>query len=323
MRRIGVLTSGGDAPGMNAAIRAVVRAALARGTEVVGVQLGYSGLMDGKFRDLDSRTVGGIIRRGGTILGTARAPSFATDEGISRALKATEEASIEGLVVLGGDGSLRGALDLSERGLPTVGVPCSIDNDIDGTEFAIGVDTALNTAIEAIDRIKDTASSHQRAFVVEVMGRECGYLAVMSGLAAGAEAVLVPEVEVLPERLLGYLEDAYGLEKPHFIAVVAEGAKWKAREIVDYLMLARAEHGLQVRLTVLGHIQRGGPPLAYDRILASRMGSAAVEWLLAGETGVMAGANGWLVTKVGIADAVARKRPIERSVLDLARILAR
>src|ERR671914_2628965 len=243
---------------MNAAVRAVARTAFAWRWEVVGIEAGYKGLLEGHFRSLGNRGVGGILQRGGTVLGTARSPQFATPEGQETAGKRLQKAGVEGLVVIGGEGSLSGALRLQERGVKVVGIPATIDNDVFGTDTAIGVDTALNAALEAIDRIKDTASSHQRAHVVEVMGRDCGYLALMSAIAGGAEAAVVPEFEPRPEALLLHLKKAYDQGKSHFIVVVAEGAPLSAEEIHEYIN--GTEGTYESRLTVVGHIQRGGIP---------------------------------------------------------------
>jgi 6-phosphofructokinase 1 len=292
MRRIGVLTSGGDGPGLNPCIRAVTRTALGYELEVMGIERGYAGLIDGEMIQLDARAVGGIIGKGGTFLGTARAPEFETVQGQREALRNLNRHSIEGLVVIGGSGSLAGALALHQHGFPVVGVPATIDNDVPGTDMAIGVDTALNTILGAIDRIKDTASSHQRAFLIEVMGRDCGYLALMSGVAGGAEMVLAPEAETTLEEVAQGLLDAYVRGKAHCIVVVAEGYKPGTQALADYLNERREELGFEVRVTVLGHIQRGGSPLAFDRLLATRLGAAAVTELYNGNYGQMVGIRG-------------------------------
>ena len=321
LKRIAVLTSGGDAPGMNAAIRAVTRVALHQGIRVVGVEWGYEGLIAGWMRELDSRAVGGIIHRGGTILGTARSEQFMTERGQQEAISNLLKWGVDGLVVIGGDGSLSGAQVLHERGVAVIGIPATIDNDIAGTDMCIGADTALNTAIDAIDRIKETASSHHRAFVVEVMGRNSGYLALMAGLAAGAEVVIVPEVEIGIEALVPSVREAYAKGKPHFIAVVAEGARLKAKDLVDYM--SHVAEGFEVRLTVLGHIQRGGSPTAFDRILATRLGAAAVYELLQGVSGKMVGLIGNTIVTTDLAQAVGRPRGIDMRTYELASILAR
>jgi 6-phosphofructokinase 1 len=318
--RIGVLTSGGDAPGMNAAVRAVARTAFFRGWEVMGVWAGYRGLLEGRIYPMDRRRLGGIIHRGGTVLGTERSPEFATPEGQRSAAGKLAEAEVEGLVVIGGNGSLTGGLRLTELGVKVAGVPATIDNDVWGTDTAIGVDTALNTALEAIDRIKDTASSHQRAHVVEVMGRESGYLALMSSIAGGAEAAVVPEFEPRPEALLQFLKKAYEQGKSHFIVVVAEGAPLSAEELHEYIN--ESEGTYDSRLTVVGHIQRGGIPTASDRILASRLGTAAVEALADGETGVMVGIRGPRIERVPLEEVVSKEQPLDSDLYRMAEVLA-
>lgn len=323
MKHIGVLTSGGDAPGMNAAIRSVVRVALARGVAVSGIEHGYKGLLEGEIIPMNERSVGGIIQRGGTILGTARSSKFPTPEGIAQALEVLRRHDIEGLVIIGGEGSLRGALALHREGVPVMGVPATIDNDIGGTDMAIGVDTALNTALEAIDRIKDTASAHNRAFIIEVMGRHSGYLALASGLSAGAELVLIPEVDVEPETVLEELHRVYEHGKPHFIVVVAEGARYRGMDLYNYIMeRSTGAHRYEVRLTVLGHIQRGGSPSAFDRLLASRLGSTAVNELLDGRRGRMVGLAGHDIISVELDVALRTGRHLDRRLYRLASTLA-
>jgi 6-phosphofructokinase 1 len=318
--RIAVLTSGGDAPGMNAAVRAVARMAFAWDWEAVGIESGYRGLLEGRSRLLGNRGVGGILQRGGTVLGTARSPEFATPEGQERAARNLEEANVEGLVVIGGEGSLTGALRLEERGVAVVGLPATIDNDVWGTDMAIGVDTALNTALEAIDRIKDTASSHQRAHVVEVMGRRCGYLALMSAIAGGAEAVLVPEFEPHREEIMQAFQRSWEQGKPHFIVVAAEGAPLSAEEFHEYVN--QAGGGVESRLTVLGHVQRGGSPTAFDRVLASRMGTAAVKALSEGQSGVMIALRGRQMERIPLNEVVGRSRPLDPDIYEMAEVLA-
>jgi 6-phosphofructokinase 1 len=318
--RIGILTSGGDAPGMNAAVRAVARTAFYRGWDVMGIWAGYRGLLEGRIYPMDRRGLGGIINRGGTVLGTERSAEFATPEGQRGAAGKLAEAEVEGLVVIGGNGSLTGGLRLAELGVKVVGVPATIDNDVWGTDTAIGVDTALNTALEAIDRIKDTASSHQRAHIVEVMGRDSGYLALMSAIAGGAEAAVIPEFEPRPEALLLFLKKAYEQGKSHFIVVVAEGAPVSAEELDEYVN--GAEGTYDSRLTVVGHIQRGGIPTASDRILASRLGTAAVEALADGESGVMVALRGPRVEIVPLEDVVGKVQPLDPDLYKMAEVLA-
>jgi 6-phosphofructokinase 1 len=318
--KIAVVTSGGDAPGMNAAVRAVARTAFSQGWEVMKVGGGYQGLLEGNISPIDRRKLGGIIHRGGTVLGTQRSPEFMTPEGQQRAAHKLAEAGVEGLVVIGGEGSLAGALRLGELGVAVVGIPATIDNDVWGTALAIGVDTALNTALEAIDRLKDTASSHGRAHVVEVMGRNCGYLALMSAIAGGAEAVLVPEFEPDPEALLQFLKLAYEQGKSHFIVVVAEGAKPSAEEFNEYMNNTGGAY--ESRLTSVGHIQRGGNPTAFDRILATRLGATAVEALADCESETMVGLVGEKVKRIPLEEVVGKTRPLDPGLYKMAGILA-
>lgn len=305
---------------MNAAVRAVARTAFFRGWEVMGIWAGYTGLLDGRIYPMDRRRLGGILNRGGTVLGTERSEEFATSEGQRRAAGKLAEAEVEGLVVIGGNGSLTGGSRLSELGVKVVGIPATIDNDVWGTDTAIGVDTALNTALEAIDRIRDTASSHHRAHIVEVMGRESGYLALMSAIAGGAEAAVVPEFEPRPEGLLLFLKKAYEQGKSHFVVVVAEGAPLAAEELHEYVN--EAEGTYDSRLTVVGHIQRGGIPTASDRILASRLGTAAVEALADGETGVMVGIRGPRIERVPLEEVVSKEQPLDPDLYRMAEVLA-
>lgn len=276
MKTIGVLTSGGDAPGMNAAIRAVVRAGIAKGMTVKGIVRGYNGLIEGEIVDLGARSVSDIIHRGGTMLYTARSPKFKTEEGMAAAIENCRKQGIEGIVVIGGDGSFRGARDLSLRGLPCVGVPGTIDNDISCTEYTIGYDTAMNTAMEMVDKLRDTAQSHERCSVVEVMGRRAGYLALQTGIAVGAVSILVPEVEFdLQKDVIEKIKAIQKTGKKHFIVVVAEGVGG-VDAIADQI---EASTGIESRATVLGHVQRGGSPTVRDRVMASQMGYHAVELL--------------------------------------------
>ncbi len=321
MKRIAVMTSGGDAPGMNAAIRAVVRAGLARGVEVYGIRQAYQGLLAGDMYLLTSREVSGILQRGGTILQTARNEEFKTPQGQRKALRRLNEHNIEGLIVIGGDGSLRGALALHKLGVPVVGVPGSIDNDIWGTDTSIGVDTALNTILDAVDRLRDTATSHNRAFLIEVMGRNSGYLALMGGILGGAEMVIVPERDIPIEEVASSLEDAYMRGKSHAIAVVAEGASLKVNQLAEYLNQKHV--GFEIRLTILGHTQRGGSPTAFDRLLATRMGVHALDVLLSGESGVMVARVGREQKTVPLEEVTTRMREISPEYFELERILSR
>ena len=319
-RRIGVLTSGGDAPGMNAAIRAVVRAGLAQGWEILGIRRGYAGLLAGEARPLGARDVGGIIQLGGTILGSARCPEFKTPEGVKKAVEVLDRLGIEALVVIGGNGSQKGAYALSQEGVPVVGVASTIDNDLWGSDITIGVDTALNVALEAIDRLKTTASSHNRAFLVEVMGRDCGYLALMAGIAGGAEAVVIPEVPISPESVAEAIRDAYSRGKPHAIVVVAEGAEYNAQRLAEYFQ--REHLGYELRVTVLGHVQRGGAPGAFDRLLGTRLGVGAVEALARGEHGVLVGQIKGEVVTTPLSEVAGKKKPIDPKLFELAKVLA-
>ncbi len=321
IERIAVLTSGGDAPGMNPAIRAVVRTALAHDLEVYGVEGGYEGLIHGAFTRLDARDVGGIMQRGGTMLLTARSKTFRTEQGQREAIHQLNKHGIDALIVIGGDGSLRGAHALAQQGVKVVGIPASIDNDIWGTNMAIGVDTALNTIMDAVDKLRDTASSHQRAFLVETMGRECGYLAVMAGIIGGAEMVLIPEVDTTLEEIAKAVEDAYKRGKTHAIIMVAEGARIKIQDLARYL--DEADVGFKTRVTILGHIQRGGRPTAFDRLLASRMGVRAVEAAVNGHFDVMVGLKGREMVLVPLAEVVSRQRKANMEYYAMARMLAR
>ncbi len=321
MKRLAVLTSGGDAPGMNAAVRAVVRCAAARDITVEGVLNGFAGLAAGELQPLDDRAVGGILPRGGTILGTRRFPAF-RDLAVQRSVVSRLRAEgLEGLVVIGGNGSQQGALALHRLGFPVVGIGSTIDNDLAGMEVTIGVDTALNTATDCIDRLKDTASSHHRAFIVEVMGRDSGYLALMSAMASGAEMVIVPEFPSDAEAVAADVEATYARGKAHYIAVVAEGAQLTARALTTYLQ----EHprGFEARLTVLGHLQRGGAPTVRDRLLASLLGEAAVASLAAGRTGEVVGWRSGGPVAIPLEKAVAPCCKVTQELLELAGVLAR
>lgn len=322
MKRVAVMTGGGDAPGMNAAIRAVVRTGLEHEVEVYGIRQAYTGLLAGDFELLTSREVSGVLQRGGTILQTARNEEFKTLEGQRKGLRRLNERGIEGVIVVGGDGSLRGAYALHKLGIPVVGVPASIDNDIWGTDMSIGVDTALNTIIDALDRIRDTATSHQRAFLIEVMGHNCGYLALMSGILGGAEIVITPEQEVTMEQVAAALEDSYVRGKSHAVAVIAEGAPYTTTELAEYLAKQK-NVGFEIRLSILGHVQRGGGPSAFDRRLASFMGMTALEALLKGQSGVMVGMQGRAYVTVPLEEVTSKIRDITPSYYELARILSR
>jgi 6-phosphofructokinase 1 len=308
---------------MNAAIRAVVRTGCDRGWEVYGVQHGYAGLIAGDFTPLGRRDVSGIMQLGGTMLGSARCPEFKTEAGRAKALDVLRQRGIEALVAIGGNGSQTGAQALSQMGFPVVGVASTIDNDLYGSEPAIGVDTALDIALEAIDRLKVTASSHHRAFLVEVMGRDCGYLALMAGIAGGAEAVVIPERETDPDVLAAELHDAYQRGKTHALVVVAEGAHYNATALAEYYKEHRERVGFDLRVTALGHVQRGGTPSASDRLLATRLGAAATEYLAQGMSGVLAGLIKGEVTATPLAEVVAKKKPLDPLMLELERVLAK
>lgn len=318
---IGVMTSGGDAPGMNPCVRAVVRAAIQKGLKVYGIMGAYDGLMHGNFQEMGLRDVGGIMQRGGTILQTRRSLEFMQPQGQREAIRHMNNIGMDGLIVIGGDGSLTGANKLVEQGIRVVGIPGSIDNDIVGTDMCIGVDTAINTIVDAVDKLRDTASSHNRAFLVETMGRRCGYLAVMAGLICGAEMVLIPEVEVHMKEIIDAIGNAYLRGKTHAIIVVAEGYQTHINDLA--VKIEKADVGFTTRVSILGHIQRGGKPSAYDRLLSTRFGVRAVEYLLEGKTGVMTGLNGRDIVPVPFSEIVGRNREISTEYYELAKLMAR
>jgi 6-phosphofructokinase 1 len=291
------------------------------GLEVLGIYRGYAGLIGGEIKEFDARSVGGILGRGGTILGTARAPEFREPHGRKKALRMLNRFDIDGLVVIGGNGSLTGALELHRMGFPVIGIPSTIDNDINGTDIAIGVDTALNTILGAIDKIKDTASSHNRAFLIETMGRNSGYLALASGVAGGAELVLCPEIDTPLEEIIEVIEDSYIRGKAHAIIVVAEGWKPGTDKVAEELRARKEDLGFSVRVTRLGHVQRGGSPMAFDRILATRLGAAAVRELVAGNAGHMVG---WIRNEpllTSLEEAVAYQKEIDPELYELGQIM--
>ena len=314
MNTIGVLTSGGDAPGMNAAVRAVVRTAIAMGMKVKGIRRGYNGLIEGDIIDLDVRSVSDIIHRGGTVLYTARSPRFKTEEGMQEAINNCKKHGIEGIVVIGGDGSYRGARDLSLRGIPCVGVPGTIDNDISSTEYTIGFDTAMNTAMEMVDKLRDTAQSHDRCSVVEVMGRRAGYLALQTGIAVGATAVLVPEVEFKIEDVIEKIKATQKTGKKHFIVVVAEGVGG-VEEIAKKI---EEGTGVESRATILGHVQRGGNPTVRDRVMATEMGYAAVKLLNEGIGNRVIGWKKGEIVNYDIYEALNMKKPFDDEMYEIA-----
>ena len=325
--KIGVLTSGGDAPGMNAAIRAVVRTAIYHDCKVYGIKRGYSGLLNGEIVPMNSRSVGDILQRGGTILKSARCLEFKTPEGLAKAKEQMDKMGLTGLVVLGGDGSFRGAQDLNKMGFKTVGIPATIDNDIGCTDYAIGYDTAVNTVLDAINKIRDTASSHNRVYVVEVMGKNAGFIALSAGLTGGAEAVLVPEVPSNLDTICKQISRSIKKGKTHSIILVAEGLMGDPLDIEQSSGFIVGKHirektGADTRITVLGHIQRGGNPSFFDRKIATLMGAKAVELILNGESEKMVGFKNNQVEVFDIDEAIRTKNKINIEELKLAEIMA-
>ncbi len=318
MKRIAVLTSGGDCSGMNATIRAVVRASLAAGAEVIGFQKGFSGLIKGLSEPLTTRSVSGILQRGGTFLQSARCPEMHTEEGLNRAVESLQRLNIDGLAVIGGDGSLRGALALHRHGIKVMGIPASIDNDIPFTDMSLGVDTALNNIIYAVDCVKDTASSHDRAFLIETMGRNCGYLAVVAAIACGAEHALIPEADYDIEEICNNLKRRFEEGRDNSILMVAEGVG-HAQEIAEQI---KDRVGFETRIMVLGHYQRGGSPSTFDRLLGARFGAGTVEALLKGEAGKMVGLCCGRLEFTDLDKVLASgRRPIDQVLLKLATVL--
>jgi 6-phosphofructokinase 1 len=320
--RVAVVTTGGDAPGINAAIRAAVRTGIDKGWEMIGIRHGYAGLVKGDFFLLGVRDVGGIIERGGTMLGSIRFPEFKNDEAQLIGLRMLREQDISAAIIIGGDGSQAGALALSQKGFPVVGVASTIDNDLYGSDISIGVDTALNVALEAIDRIRVTASSHERAFLIEVMGRHCGYLALAAGVAGGAEAIVLPEVETDPEELARCLRFAYERGKPHAIVVVAEGARYNAEKLILYFREHQERLGFELRDVRLGHVQRGGAPGAFDRLLGTRLAAAAIECIGRKEYGVLVGLIKGEIAATPLAGIMGKKKALDSCLLSLAAVLA-
>jgi 6-phosphofructokinase 1 len=318
---IGLLSSGGDAPGMNAAIRAVVRTALTNNMKVIGINHGYEGLINGEFHPMNERSVGGILQRGGTILLTSRSKRFMEPAGQRDAIRRMNEAGMDALIVIGGEGSMNGAYALSQNGVKVIGIPGSIDNDIWGTNIAIGTDTAMNTIMEAVDKLRDTASSHQRAFLIETMGRNSGYLAVMAAIVCGAEVALIPEVPITVDEVAQAVEEAYKRGKTHAIIINAEGSGIRTTDLAT--RIDDLDVGFKTRMTILGHIQRGGTPTAYDRLLASRMGVKAVEALVEGKHGVMTGLKGKGIDFIPLLDVISNKRKVNMEYYHMAKVLAR
>ncbi|HBM76098.1 MAG TPA: 6-phosphofructokinase [Clostridiaceae bacterium] len=319
MKTIGVLTSGGDAPGMNAAIRAVVRSGIDKGMKVMGIMRGYNGLINGEIIEMNRSSVSDIIHRGGTILRTARCEEFKTEEGREKGANVLKVFGIEGIVVIGGDGSFKGAEKLSELGFESIGVPGTIDNDLAYTDYTIGFDTALNTVLDAINKLRDTSASHERISIVEVMGRKCGDIALYSGLAGGAENIIVPEVEFNIDDLCKTILEGRLKGKLHNIIVLAEGVG-HANEIAEQIQEIT---GLETRATILGHIQRGGSPSAFDRVLASKLGNRAVELLNENQGSRVVGIKGNEVIDCDIKEALSMKKEINRDMLELARVLSK
>ena len=323
MNRIAVFTSGGDAPGMNACIRAVVRSSVYYGIEVFGIRRGYNGMISGDIFEMKSHSVSNIIQRGGTILKSARSKEFMTKEGRQKAFEQLEINGIQGLVAIGGNGTFTGASIFFEKyGIPTVGAPGTIDNDLYGTDHTIGFDTAVNTALDAIDKIRDTADSHDRVFFIEVMGRDSGYIAIQSGIAGGAELVMVPEVLTPIAEVTETLKQGWNRSKSSSIVIVAEGDEEGNAAQVAEKIKNRIGVDIDIRVTTLGHIQRGGVPTAYDRILASRLGLAAVEGLMNGQKGVMAGIINNEIVYTPFKDTIRLPKPINEDLLRMVKILS-
>ena len=321
MKRIGILTSGGDAPGMNACIRAAVRAAAAADVEVLGVRRGYNGLIRNEMATLDRKSVANIIQRGGTILETSRCPEFRTPEGRARAVKVLEETGITGLLLLGGDGTFRGGTLLAkECDVSIVGVPTTIDNDVYGTDYTVGFDTAINTALEAIDRIRDTALSHERLFFVEVMGHHTGFIALESGIAGGAEELIIPEASLSSEELCAKLNEAFRAGKRSAIVVVAEAEQPGYSFQIAQEVKKRVN--LESRVCILGHVQRGGSPTARDRVLASSLGAAAVDAFLSGKNGYMVGEINNQIIYTPLRETWEKKKPLSARHRELVLLLA-
>ena len=318
MKSIGVLTSGGDAPGMNAAVRAVARAGIAKGLRVFGIRRGYNGLIAGDLFEMDLRSVSDIIHRGGTTLFTARSPEFRTEEGMQKAIRVCHEVGITGLTVIGGDGSYRGARDLSQRGIPCIGLPGTIDNDIPSTEYTIGFDTAVNTVMQMVDRLRDTTESHDRCSVVEVMGRHAGYLALHAGIAVGATSIIVPEIEFdLQRDIIDRMQKTQKTGKKHFIIIICENICNVHELSADIERIT----GIETRATVLGHVQRGGSPTVRDRVLASEMGYHAVELLAQGIGNRVVAVQHNRIVDFDIYEALQMKRPFDRALYDMAHVI--
>ncbi len=319
IKKIGVLTSGGDAPGMNAAIRAVVRTAIYNDVEVCGINRGYNGLINNDFVEMDARSVGETLQKGGTILQTARCLEFKEPAGVMKGVEVARANGLDGLIVIGGDGSFRGARDLSRAGLPTIAIPGTIDNDISCSEYTIGYDTCLNTVVSAVDKLRDTSSSHDRCSVVEVMGRKAGYIAVESSIACGAEVVLIPELEYdFKKDVIGVIEKGKNRGKKHYIVIVAEGVGG----VVDMAKKIEEATGIETRATILGHVQRGGSPTVKDRVIASRMGAYAVEILLDGKSDRIVRMMDSTICDIDIEEGLQMQKSISADLVRLTKQLA-
>lgn len=318
MKSIGVLTSGGDAPGMNAAIRAVVRTSIYNGLKVMGIKKGYNGLINGSIEEMNLSSVADVIHRGGTLLKTARCEEFKTEKGVKKAVNVLKVFGIDGLVIIGGDGSFKGAQKLSQMGIPAIGIPGTIDNDLGYTDHTIGFSTAVNTVIDAIGRIRDTSTSHGRANIIEVMGRHCGDIALYSGLAGGAESIIVPEAPVSDEDVCKRLLQGRNRGKLHSIIMLAEGVgnSYELKKSIE------DNTSIETKVTILGHIQRGGSPTALDRIIASKMGAKAVELLLAGKSNRVVGMKGNNVIDMDIEEALAVEKKFDFEMYELAKVLS-
>lgn len=321
VRSIGVLTSGGDAPGMNAVVRGVVRAGCAKGLKVYGVKNGYTGLINGEFELMGKRDVSNILHRGGTILGSARSIEMKDAKGQREAIRQLNNVGIDCLIVCGGDGTMTGGNALYEMGFPVVGIPGTIDNDVWGTSTCVGVDTALNTIAEAIDKIRDTAASHTRAYIVQTMGRDCGYLAIQSAIVSGGECVLIPEDPISIEEVAATIENAYRRGKKHCIILMAEGFPMKMDEIVK--KLDEMDLGFVARGVDLSYIQRGGSPSAFDRILASRMAFTAVDWAINNQFGVMTALQSDKMVPVPLKDVIGKHRQLNLDYMEMSNVLSR
>ncbi|UXP31775.1 6-phosphofructokinase [Reichenbachiella agarivorans] len=322
MKKIAVFTSGGDSPGMNACIRSVVRSAISLDLEVFGIKYGYDGMIRGEIKKMESQSVSNIVQTGGTILKSARSEEFRTKEGRKKAYENLKKHGIEGIVAIGGDGTFTGAnLFYDEFGIPVVGAPGTIDNDLYGSDYTIGFDTAVNTALDAIDKIRDTAASHDRVFFVEVMGRHSGYIAIQSGIGGGAEMVMVPETSTTIDDVISKLREGRDNKKGSSIIVVAEGdAQGSAHEIAARVKIHTPN--MDIKVTNLGHIQRGGAPTAFDRILASRLGLAAVEGLINGQKGVMVGVIDNKITYTNLKLSISKSKPLNQELVRLTKILS-